>query len=312
MQKLPLFFAAIILLIGYFATNQIVLAQTADTEPTTTATAESTEGGSAVEVSPADEPPSVLKMLFGGNVFGVFIVSLILFLSVLSAFFILDHVIRIRRARLMPETVMLEIERQIAHGEVGKAIAICKDNDNYCMATEVIVAGLDRFQSSEFGFAEYRSAVEEAGEDQTGKLYRRTEVLNVIGAIAPMLGLTGTVLGMIEAFNTIAAKEGMARPQELAGGIGQALITTLLGLLVAIPSMVAFSYFRNKIDSIVSEAGKRIERVMAPLGRKKTTPRPAKPLPGKTRETKLKTSGKKEASGKKETRGKKDPKSNNS
>ena len=74
---------------------------------------------------------------------------------------------------------------------------------------------------------------------------------------------------MIEAFNTIAAREGMARPEELAGGIGQALITTLLGLLVAIPTMVAFSYFRNKIDSIVSEAGKRVERIMSPLGRKK-------------------------------------------
>ncbi len=122
---------------------------------------------------------------------------------------------------------------------------------------------------SEFGYAEYRSAVEEAGEDQTGKLYRRTEVLNVIGAIAPMLGLTGTVLGMIEAFTTIASLEGMARPQELAGGIGQALITTLLGLLVAIPTMVAFSYFRNKIDSLVAEAGKRIEQIMMPLGRKK-------------------------------------------
>ena len=110
--------------------------------------------------------------------------------------------------------------------------------------------------------------MEEAGEDQTGKLYRRTEALHVIGSIAPMLGLTGTVLGMIDAFSTIAALEGMARPQELAGGIGQALTTTLLGLVVAIPSMVAFSFFRNKIDSIVSEAGKRIERLMMPLGRK--------------------------------------------
>jgi biopolymer transport protein ExbB len=95
-------------------------------------------------------------------------------------------------------------------------------------------------------------------------------VLHVIGSIAPMLGLTGTVLGMIEAFTTIAVLDGIARPQELAGGIGQALLTTLLGLLVAIPTMVAFSYFRNKIDSIVAEAGKRVERVMMPLGRKRT------------------------------------------
>jgi biopolymer transport protein ExbB len=128
---------------------------------------------------------------------------------------------------------------------------------------------LERFQSSEFGFAEYRTAVEEAGEDFTGRLYRKTEVLNVIGSIAPMLGLLGTVVGMIEAFNTIAARQGMARPEELAGGIGQALITTLLGLFVAIPTMVAFSFFRNKIDSLVAEAGKRIERMMLPLGRKR-------------------------------------------
>lgn len=293
MNKLNLFFAAIILLIGYLASSQLAFAQTTEAGSTAT-TAESTAAPAVDDIEAPAEQPSVLKMLFGGNVFGVVIVSVILFLSVLSVFFIIDHVVKIRRGRLMPETVMLEIERQIVHGEVGKAIAICKDKDNYCMATEVIVAGLDRFQSSEFGFAEYRSAVEEAGEDQTGKLYRRTEVLNVIGAIAPMLGLTGTVLGMIEAFNTIAAKEGMARPQELAGGIGQALITTLLGLLVAIPSMVAFSYFRNKIDSIVSEAGKRIERVMAPLGRKKqSSPRTAKPIPEKTMETKLRKSSKK-------------------
>ena len=146
---------------------------------------------------------------------------------------------------------------------------LCRQKANYSMSTEIILAGLQRFQASEFGYAEYRSAVEEAGEDVTGRLYRRIEILNVIGAIAPMLGLTGTVIGMIEAFTTIASLEGMARPQELAGGIGQALITTLLGLLVAIPTMVAYSYFRNRIDSIVAEAGKRIEQVMMPLGRKK-------------------------------------------
>ena len=94
-------------------------------------------------------------------------------------------------------------------------------------------------------------------------------MLGLIGAIAPMLGLTGTVSGMITAFNTIAAKGGMAKPDELAGGIGQALYTTLFGLMVAIPAMIAFTYFRNRIDSIVAEAGKRIERVMMPLGRQK-------------------------------------------
>ena len=215
-----------------------------------------------------DNSPTIIKMVFGGNMFGVAIVCLILFLSLVSIYFIVEHTITITRNRLMPEQVLDELERLIVHGEINQATSLCHQKKNYSLATEVILAGINRYQSSEFGFAEYRSAVEEAGEDQTGKLYRRTEILHVIGSIAPMLGLTGTVLGMIDAFTTIAALEGMARPQELAGGIGQALITTLLGLVVAIPSMVAFSYFRNKIDSIVSEAGKRIERIMMPLGRK--------------------------------------------
>lgn len=215
--------------------------------------------------------PTIFKMVFGGNKFGVGIVCLILLLSLVSLYFIAEHALTITRRKLMPEPLLDELERLIVHGEIKQAVSVCHQKENYSLATEVILAGLNRYQSSEFGFAEYRSAVEESGEDHTGKLYRRTEILHVIGSIAPMLGLTGTVLGMIDAFTTISALEGMAQPQELAGGIGQALITTLLGLVVAIPSMVAFSYFRNKIDSIVSEAGKRIERLMMPLGRKKST-----------------------------------------
>ena len=217
----------------------------------------------------SNEPPTILRMVFGGNILGLFIVVLILLLSVVSLYFIIENLLLINRRRLMPDAVLAELEAMIVHGEINRAIDLCHQKENYSMSTEVVLAGLQRYKSSEYGYAEYRSAVEEAGEDQTGKLYRRTEILNVVGAIAPMLGLTGTVLGMIEAFTTIASLEGMARPQELAGGIGQALITTLLGLLVAIPTMVAFSYFRNKIDSLVSEAGKRIEQVMMPLGRKK-------------------------------------------
>ncbi len=211
----------------------------------------------------------LLKMIFAGDPFGIAIVVLIILLSFVSVFFIFEHLLTITKSKLMPENVLGELEQRIARGEVNPAIEFCHQPENYCLASDVILAGLERYQASEFGFAEYKSAVEEAGEDHTGRLYRRTEVLGVIGSIAPMLGLTGTVLGMITAFNTIAEKQGMARPDELAGGIGQALITTLLGLVVAIPTMVAFSYFRNKIDSIVAEAGKRVERVLMPLGRKR-------------------------------------------
>ena len=212
---------------------------------------------------------SLFGMAFSGDVFGVIIVIVIILLSLVSVYFVIEHAITISKGKLMPEYILQELDQRIARGEIDEAVEFCALPENYCMASDVVLAGLERFQASDFGFAEYKSAVEEAGEDHTGALYRKTEVLGVIGAIAPMLGLTGTVLGMINAFNTLAAHDGTAEPKDLAGGIGQALITTLFGLVVAIPTMVSYSFFRNKIDSIVAEAGKRIERIMMPLGRKR-------------------------------------------
>ncbi len=228
---------------------------------------ESTGDSSSASTSGADsEKKSLFDTLATA---GWFWLLLFLLLSVLAVAFIIEHSMTIRKGKMIPEHVVAELEQKISRGEFNEAIEFCCQPENYSLASEVILAGLERYQGSEFGFAEYKTSVEEEGENQTGRLYRKTEVLGVIGAISPMLGLTGTVSGMIEAFFEIEAKKGMATPTDLAGGIGTALITTLLGLFVAIPTMIAYSYFRNKIDSIVAEAGKRIERVMMPLGRKR-------------------------------------------
>ena len=234
-------------------------------DPVTPAATEVAENSSA-----QGSQNRVLELLFTGDPLGIAIIALIILLSFVSVYFIIEHMLSISKRKLMPEDVLAELEQRIARGEINQAIEFCYQPENYSLISDVILAGLERYQSSEFGFAEYKSAVEEAGEDFTGRLYRKTEVLNVIGQISPMLGLTGTVLGMISAFMTIAEKEGMAKPEELAGGIGEALITTLLGLLVAIPTLVALSYFRNKIDSLVAEAGKRVERALLPLARKRS------------------------------------------
>jgi biopolymer transport protein ExbB len=210
-------------------------------------------------------PRTLLQKLLAGRTVGV----LIALLSLVAVGFIIEHLISIRKQTLMPEVVANELETLIHEGKVDAAIEACCDPRNESLIADVVLAGLRRYRSSEFGFAEYKAAVEEAGEDQTGKLYRKTEVLGVIGAIAPMLGLTGTVLGMIRAFDEIAITGGRARPDQLADGISQALVTTLMGLVVAIPAMIAFSYFRNRIDSIVAEAGKRVEQIMMPLGRRR-------------------------------------------
>lgn len=242
---------------------------TLDPDETLGDPADPSGGGSSSTDTPTggDETKrrTLLTTLLDGGIVG----GLIILLSFVAVTFIVEHFFTIRKPVLMPEPVLEDLEQLIAAGQIDEAVAYCEDPQNYSLATNCVLAGLERFQGSEFGFAEYKAAVEEAGEDQTARLYRKTEVLGLIGSIAPMLGLTGTVLGMINAFNTIAASGGMARPDELAGGIGQALVTTLLGLIVAIPAMIAFSFFRNQIDSIVAEAGKRIERIMMPLGRQK-------------------------------------------
>jgi biopolymer transport protein ExbB len=213
----------------------------------------------------ASRQRTLLDTIRAGGYIGV----IIILLSVVAVGFMVEHAISIRKQRLMPEPVLQQLETLIAQSDLDAAMQVCEDPHNDSLATEVILAGIERFRTSEFGFADYKSAVEEAGEDYTARLYRKTDVLSVIGAIAPMLGLFGTVEGMMDSFNTIASRGGMARPDELADSIGKALVTTWLGLIVAIPAMVAFSYFRNKIDSIVSECGKRVERILMPLARKR-------------------------------------------
>ena len=209
---------------------------------------------------------SLFDTLADGGLVGV----LIGLLSMIAVGFVVEHFIHIRHTTMLPENLVLDLEELIHDGQLEEATELCKDPSNDSLVAHVVLAGLERFQGSQFGFAEYKAAVEEAGEDQTGRLYRKTEVLNLIGSIAPMLGLTGTVLGMIDAFNQIAASGGMAKPDQLAAGIGQALVTTLMGLVVAIPTMIAFSFFRNRIDSLVAEAGKRVEQILTPLGQRRS------------------------------------------
>jgi biopolymer transport protein ExbB len=219
----------------------------------------------AVSGSAGGGPRTILQSLLESGMVGL----LIFLLSMVAVGFIIEHALTIRKGVIMPEEVVEVLDGLLEEGRLDEALETCRDPGNQSLFTYVVLAGLERFQSSEFGFAEYRAAVEEAGEDQTARLYRKTEILGVIGAIAPMLGLLGTVIGMIKAFNVIASSGGMARPDQLAGGISQALMTTLMGLLVAIPAMVAFSFFRNKIDSLIAEAGSRVEQIMAPLGRRR-------------------------------------------
>ncbi|MBN2292731.1 MAG: MotA/TolQ/ExbB proton channel family protein, partial [Pirellulales bacterium] len=119
----------------------------------------------------------------------------------------------------------------------------------------------------EGGWTAIEKAVEDATADQSARLFRKIEYLSVIGNIAPMLGLLGTVIGMIFAFHQVAETQGAARAGDLAEGIYLALVTTVEGLIVAIPALAAFAVFRNRVDQLVAEVAYSAQHTLAPLKR---------------------------------------------
>ena len=99
-----------------------------------------------------------------------------------------------------------------------------------------------------------QAGLEQAATEVMASRVRRVEILNVIGQVSPMLGLFGTVYGMILAFQSIVTSGGNAYPVLLAGGIGTALVTTFWGLVVAIPALAGYAVLRGRLDATLAEA----------------------------------------------------------
>src|SRR5262245_34328348 len=177
------------------------------------------QGGAAATAAAAGRRMTFWETVQAGGLIG----HTIIVLSVVSLSAVIYHAMTLRKERLIPPATAARLEALVKEHRIDEAIEVCREQRPESLLTDVGLAGLQRYKNSEFGFAEYRTAVEEEGEEQTARLYRQTEVLSVIGAIAPMLGLLGTVQGMIEAFDTIAATGGMAKPSDLADSISKAL-----------------------------------------------------------------------------------------
>lgn len=193
------------------------------------------------------------EMLQAGGAVGYLIVLLSLVMVALIA----DHVMNIRRSTIMPPGLAEEVHRCLGERKIEEAKKRCEEYPSFL--SRVLKAGLDETGGS-YNIVE--KAMEDAAVEQSARLFRRIEYLSVIGTIAPMLGLMGTVWGMIQAFLEFEQK---ANPQvsELAPGIYRALITTLLGLGVAVPSLSAFAIFRNRIDELAAEGTLLAEHAFA-------------------------------------------------
>jgi biopolymer transport protein ExbB len=208
---------------------------------------------------------SYLETLWKGGPVGYIIMAL----SIVALALIVMHFVQIRRKTLLPEEQLAVLETHLAGGHVQDALEYCVDPTNDSFLTRILAGGLLRYQRSAFGPFELKNALEEAGEDQAARLYRSTDALGVIGTIAPLLGLLGTVLGMVGAFDTIG-KTTSNNHEMLATNISEALVTTLLGLILAIPCVALFSFFRNRIDGLSSDAAGEIERLVLHLEESRT------------------------------------------
>jgi biopolymer transport protein ExbB len=187
---------------------------------------------------------SVLSLIFrAGGIIGYVIMGL----SVIGLALIIEHAISVSREKLAPPDVIETIESHLDNNDVQGAYEFCEQNPNYL--TNIMVAALPKVNH---GFDSMEQAAQDVGEEEAIKLHAKISWLSLIGNIAPLLGLLGTVSGMLKSFGVIE-KSVSPNPAELAGGIKEALVTTMLGLMVAVPVMVGFFFFRNRVVKIVLE-----------------------------------------------------------
>ena len=203
------------------------------------------------------------EMIRAGGAVGM----IIMLLSVAMVALIVEHAMSIRRAALIPPGLGDNVHKLIGEKRFKQADQECKSQPSFL--GRVLSSGLAEVT---LGYPSVEKSMESTAHEQSARLFRKIEFLSVIGTIAPMLGLLGTVWGMILAFVEFESK---ANPQvsELAPGIYKALVTTLLGLGVAVPALTAFAIFRNRIDEFVAEASITAEQAFGDFKRGTARPR---------------------------------------
>lgn len=215
---------------------------------------------------------SLLEILFSGGPIGVTIMIVLIVLSIAALALCAEYVLSIRSSVLMPPGLADGLQQRLAQGDVAGARKQCD-----AQASFLGFVVRQALAEAEGGWPAVEKALEDASAEQAARLYRKIEYLSVIANIAPMVGLLGTVVGMILAFQEVAASQGAPRAAQLASGIYQALVTTVAGLIIAIPSLGAFAVFRNRVDQLAAETAYAAQHAILPVKRALSRRRSAAP-----------------------------------
>jgi biopolymer transport protein ExbB len=214
------------------------------------------EADDAKTAEPVQPPQSYLGWLYES--LGLLYSVIFLLLSfALVAVFVMD-VLSARREYLLPSQLIEGFEAHLNAKRYQEAYELAKNDESFL--GKVLSAGLAKISS---GYPQAIEAMQEVGEEENMRLEHRLSYLALIGTISPMFGLLGTVDGMVQSFAVIAQSTVTPKPAELAQGIMTALVTTLVGLWLAIPAIAAFNILRNFTNRHVLEVGIVSENLMS-------------------------------------------------
>lgn len=206
----------------------------------------------------ADEPEAQSYLSFLVNALGIKYVIVFLLLSFGLVALLVMCFMQFRRSVLMPEALSQQFEQHLEAKEFQQAYELAKNDDSYL--GKVLAAGMGKLQS---GYPAAVEAMQAAESEQAMALEHKISYVSLVGALAPMFGLLGTVDGMVAAFMKIAQSTTTPKPNELATGISQALVTTLIGLWLAIPAIACYAILKNWLQRFNTDIDDESTRLMS-------------------------------------------------
>ena len=213
-------------------------------------------GGDAGGAPAGDEDQNLLSWTIeslGWTYLGVFLA-----LSVTLVSLFVMNMLAARRDTLCPQELVDSFEEKLNEKEFQEAYDMARTDES--VLGQVLSAGLAKLSR---GYNKAIEGMQEVGEEESMKLEHRLSYMALIGNLSPMIGLFGTVQGMIASFRVIATSPSTPKPSDLAAGISTALFTTLVGLAIAIPAIAAYNILRNRVSRLLLEVGVTSENLMS-------------------------------------------------
>lgn len=245
-RKLSVIIAAVMILAGTVFCASTASAQAAPAAPAAAAPATDAAAPADGTAAPAKKTDTFWDIIINSGAIGIFIWILLFGSSAAALGLIIDGFITVKQNKIMPPSLVDSVRNALSEGDLGAALQACEAQPG--PLANILMAG---FNNVSEGFDVIMDSVSTAAGIESEKLMQRVNYLNLCGALAPMLGLMGTVTGMVDAFAALANAQGAEKAQMLAMSISQALYTTAVGLLVAVPAIIGFTFIRNNATKII-------------------------------------------------------------